>query len=312
MIRQIVEISKDGFYINQNRGFLVISEGGVELSQIPLSDISVLMLTATGITLSKNALMALNEKGTPILFCGKTYSPESILVPLFSNYEFSGRLQIQINCSEPLKKQLWKTVIQEKITNQAFVLSCIGKENEANFLKKMVSDVLSGDTTNREASAARYYWKQLFGDDFFRIYDEESGINSYLNYGYAVLRGTVARALCSAGLHLSLGIHHRSKINNMCLVDDMMEPFRPVVDLLVYTLLQERELTELNPKDKKYLVQVAHFDVIVNKGKSPLTKALEYYAYSLFESFKQKGNILCVPKLPQIEKVEDQTFPLPF
>jgi len=227
------------------------------------------------------------SRGAVIVFCGTSYKPESIMVPLFGSYEFSGRVDDQIASSVPLAKQIWKSIIKEKIHNQAIVLEMLGlpKVKELRILEK---SVLSGDSNNREAVAASVYWKALFGKDFRRDRDED-GINSVLNYGYAVLRGIMARAVCSVGLHPSLGIHHNNRLNNYCLVDDLIEPFRPLVDLIVYGLIEVVEM-ELDSNLKKEIVQMAWRDLLVDGQRSPLVKAFEDYSFSLVRCYKSKKN----------------------
>ena len=303
MIRRIMDVSTDGLFLNQNRGFLVVSKGSEELSAVPLDDIAVLVLSAKGVSITKEAIMALIERGSPIVLCGKKYSPESIIIPLFGNYEFTGRLQTQLSASLPLKKQLWKRIVQEKIMNQAAVLNAIGYQEVSMVLKVIAKEVGSGDVSNREGYAAREYWSVIFGEDFCRNLDAEEGINVLLNYGYAVLRGMTARAVCAAGLHPSIGLHHKNQKNNYCLVDDMMEPFRAVVDTMVFEFLAEYpEVADLKEWKRYVISKLPDIDVLTTKGKTPLIKALEYYSFSLYESFLAKENLLCIPKLVIAEK----------
>lgn len=312
MLRRIVEVSQEGLYLHVSHGFLKFALEQEEIGEVPLADIAVLLLTAQRTVFSKHSLLALTEQGAVIVFCGKSYKPESIMIPLFGNFETTGRLNDQIEASLPLRKQLWKTIIQQKIENQALILSTTDNEQGALLLKNYAAQVTSGDTENREAVAAKAYWKLLMGPKFTRNPDEE-GINSFLNYGYAILRGITARAVCCSGLHPSLGIFHRNRLNNYCLVDDLIEPFRPVVDLLVFRMAHEAKenLTTLTPSTKKQIYQLAWTDVLVSKGKSPLIKAVEYYAYSLAQSFSNKQNQLCIPQL-QRKELLDTTYPFPF
>lgn len=312
MLRRIVEVAQEGLYLHVSHGFLKLTLNREEIGEVPLADIAVLLLTAQGTTLSKQSLLALTGQGTAIVFCGKSYKPESIMVPLFGNYETTGRLNDQIEASLPLRKQLWKSIVQQKILNQAMVLTTIGNTQGALLLQNYATQVVSGDTDNREAVAAKAYWGMLFGPDFTRNPDE-AGVNSFLNYGYAILRGITARAVCCAGLHPSLGIFHRNRLNNYCLVDDLIEPFRPVVDLLIHRIVYEAKegKTALTPALKKQIYQLAWTDVLVPKGKSPLIKAVEYYAYSLAQSFSNKQNQLCIPQL-QRKELLDATYPFPF
>ena len=308
MIRKVIDVSTEGMYISHKRGFLVLSVGGSQIAEVPIDDIAVLILSAIGASISKDSIMALLDRGAPVVLCGKKYAPESIVVPLFGNYEFTGRLQIQIKASIPLKKQLWKSIIQEKITNHAMALSFLGYETVSVCLRSMVKDVASGDSTNREGYAAREYWGCMFGEKFRRDFDSEDKENVLLNYGYAVLRGMTARAVCGSGLHPSLGLHHKNQKNNYCLVDDLMEPFRPVVDILVYEFLSlYPDVEDLKVWKRFLLSKLPNMDVSTKKGTSPLIKALEYYSFSLYESFCKRENFLCIPKM--LLNVEtDKTF----
>ena len=169
----------------------------------------------------------------------------------------------------------------------------------------IAKEVCSGDSTNREGYAAREYWRVFFGEHFSRVTDADDGINVLLNYGYAVLRGMTARAVCSTGLHPSIGIHHKNQKNNYCLVDDLMEPFRPVVDMMVRSYLVINPSADCLSDWKAHVIShLPNVDVITEKGKTPLIKALEYYAFSLFESFSSKENRLCIPSLTINERTE--------
>lgn len=312
MLRRIVEISQEGLDLHVSHGFLKLNLDQKEIAEVPLADIAVLLLTAQGTTVSKRSLLALTGQGAVIVFCGKSYKPESIMVPLFGNYETTGRLNDQIEISLPLRKQLWKSIIQQKILNQALVLSTNDNTQGALLLQNYAMQVTSGDSRNREAVAAKAYWTLLFGSEFRRNPDEE-GVNSFLNYGYAILRGITARAICCSGLHPSLGIFHCNRLNNYCLVDDLIEPFRPVVDLLVYRMVHEAKEDHkvLTPSLKKQIYKIAWTDVIVPKGKSPFITAVEYYAYSLAQSYRNKQNQLCIPQL-QKKELLDATYPFLF
>lgn len=311
VLRRIIEISKEGLFLSTQRGCLVISEKSTELSKIPFSDIAVLLITAKGTTLTKNAMLEIIQHEGVVMFCGNTFKPETIMVPLCGNYEFSGRLADQTAASLPLQKQLWKQIIEEKIRNQATVLHSFGLETESKQLRSNADRVLSGDTDNREGVAARVYWSALMGKGFSRNPDEP-GINALLNYGYAILRGTIARAVCCAGLHPSLGIFHSNKKNNYCLVDDLMEPFRPLVDFTVKQLVEKGGSLDLTPACKSQLSKIAWVGVWVDKGKSPLITACEYYCTSLVQSYQMKKNLLCVPQLTKTAtNTIEQTILLP-
>ena len=289
MLRQIVEISEEGRFLSSKRGSIAVSFQKEEKGLIPFDDVAVLMITARGATLSKEVLVRLNEKGGVAVLCGKNYAPVSYVLPHSTHYNYTGRLLDQIEASKPLKKQIWKKIVSTKILNQSKILNYYDCA-EASHLMKLAETISSGDKENREAHAARIYWPALFGGDFRRNITKE-GTNSLLNYGYGVLRGIVARAVCSAGLEPALGVHHNSRVNNLCLVDDLMEPFRPVFDIAAFELTK-KDLLGLTPDTKRKIIQLTWLDLETDKGRTPLIKALEYMMQSLVESYNEKKNLL--------------------
>jgi CRISP-associated protein Cas1 len=295
MLRQVVEISEEGTYLSAYRGFLKISKAKEKLAEVPLDDIAVLLVTARGVSFSKEILTRINERGGMAILCGKNYNPASFLLPYSSHFEYTGRLLDQIAASQPLKKQMWKTVVQAKIRNQASVLSFY-KKNDYKALIRIADQVKSGDKENNEAYAARLYWKSLFEGAFKRD-TNEPGINSLLNYGYGVLRGMTARAVCSAGLQPALGIHHINRSNNMCLVDDLMEIYRPLFDIAAVEISKYDEIS-LIPENKKKIIQLCWLDLESDKGRTPLIKALEDLSLSVVRSFKEKINQIIIPPFP--------------
>ena len=308
MLHQIVEISEEGRYLSSRRGSLQIKQGNDDLGSVPFDDIAILLITARGATLSKESLIRINDHGGIVILCGKNYSPASYILPHSSHYEHTGRLLDQIETSVPLKKQIWKSLIQAKIRHQAQILSLYHKK-EYEHLKYLSEKVTSGDKENLEAYAARLYWKSLFGDDFIRDYNG-SGINSLLNYGYGVLRGMTARAVCSVGLSPALGVHHKNRSNNLCLVDDLIEPYRPLFDLAAYEIAKKDELV-LTPKIKQKIIQLCWLDFESSKGLSPLVKVIEELAMSLIKSFQEKSNKITISPLPddyQLAKLVEKCF----
>ena len=302
MLRQIVEIAQEGRFLSSKRGSISVAYQKDEEGLIPYDDVAVLMITARGAVFSKEVLTRLNESGGVAVLCGKNYAPVSYVLPHSTHYNYTGRLYDQIESSKPLRKQLWKCIVQNKILNQAKILAHYQRA-EADHLVKLSDTITSGDKENREAHAARIYWPALFGSEFRRNVNKE-GTNSLLNYGYGVLRGIVARAVCSAGLEPALGIHHNSRVNNLCLVDDLMEPFRPVFDIAAVELTNREEI-ELTPEVKKKIIQLTWLDLKTDKGNSPLIKSLEYMMQSLVDSFHQKKNVLYVPSIPDKNTINE-------
>jgi CRISPR-associated protein Cas1 len=233
---QIVEISTPGRYLSVHRGFLRVLEQQIEIARLPLDDISAILVTTPGASLSTALATDLASRGTPLVVCGTNFRPVAILWPVDQHYEQAKRFQWQISLSRPRKKNLWQQLVRQKVLNQSAVLA--RWDSALAILPRLAKQVRSGDPSNIEAQAARYYWSALFGDEFRRDIDG-GGINAQLNYGYAVLRAAVARAVVAVGLHPSLGIFHSDPRNSFQLVDDLMEPFRPLVDCYVRGLGRE-------------------------------------------------------------------------
>ena len=203
-------------------------------------------------------------------------------------------MRAQLAASKPLAKRLWQIVIKSKIEQQAAVLQALGKP--AGAFDLLIREVRSGDPDNIEAQAARRYWPQIFGPDFRRD-REASGINTLLNYGYTVMRSAVARAVVGAGLHPSIGIHHSNQYNDMCLIDDLLEPFRPLVDLTVARLVTGGA-AELTPEVKRQLAGLMSADMATAAGTTPLSTCLERLAVSLAQAYESGTASLDLPLAP--------------
>lgn len=283
MLNRVLEIAEENRYISLKRGFICIQSGNKELGSVPLDDISVLLLSAQGITVTKNVLNALSEKGCITIFCGKNYIPVSMVVPIASHSYYSKIIKTQINCSEPFKKRIWQAIVIQKIKNQALVLKHCGKDSQ--IVEKISLIVKSGDPDNREAYAARMYWKTLFGDKFIRDKDGD-GINAFLNYGYAILRACMVRSICSHGLITSLGIHHDNNLNQFCLADDLFEIYRPIVDVAVYKLLENGE-KELTPENKKYLAGLLKVQIKSSDNETQVVQSMQYYVSSYIKALEE-------------------------
>lgn len=272
-------------------------------SSIPIEDIGFILLDHAEIYLSLPAMNLLVENNASVIICGKNHLPNGLFMNLNSHHIQQEIFKNQIDASAPLKKQLWQQTIVEKITNQGILLAKITqKKNNFDFL---ASKVLSGDTGNMEGVAANFYWKTFFQSneaepildtDFKR---ERFGHypNNFLNYGYAILRAATARALSASGLLNTLGIHHKSKYNAFALADDIMEPFRPLVDEKVYELMQQFDEQELNTKIKAELLQILTRTVYFKEEKSPLMVALQKTASSLQQCYSRERKKIKYPTL---------------
>src|SRR5574344_75454 len=263
---------------------------------VPVEDIGIVVLDSRQITITQGVIEALLENNCAIITCDEKHLPLGLLLPLAGNTIQSERFQAQIEASLPLQKQLWQQTIQYKIKNQAFVLQSARKSEAKNMLA-WANDVKSGDSTNLEARAAAYYWKNLFPavPDFTR---DRYGIppNNYLNYGYAILRAVVARALVASGLLPTLGMHHHNRYNAYCLADDVMEPYRPYVDKLVVFALPQ-ETSELTTENKKILLSIPTLDVNIEGQRSPLMVAAAQTCASLCKCYSGESRKICYPEM---------------
>ena len=261
---------------------------------VPIEDIGFVVLENQESYISLPALSKLSSNNVAVIFCNNKHMPQSMLLNLDTHHIQQEHFRNQLNASEPLKKQLWQQVIKHKINHQADLLSLTG--NTSNPLKHYASKVLSGDTENREGAAAAYYWKHLFDFDFKR---ERQGAypNLFLNYGYIILRAAVARALAGSGLLSTLGIHHHNKYNAFCLADDIMEPYRPLVDAKVLAIMKQHKTQELTNTIKAELLQVLTETVYFEDSKSPLMVAISKTTSSLQQCFAGKSRKLIYPKL---------------
>lgn len=253
---------------------------------IPIEDIGVVVLDHKQITITQALLAKLLENNCAVITCDDRHLPTGLFLPLEGNTLQSERFNDQIEASLPLKKQLWQQTVQAKIHNQASVLKRL-RQTEVGNMSAWKKDVRSGDSDNLEGRAAVYYWKNLFPDidGFLRDRDGKAP-NNLLNYGYAILRAIIARALVSSGMLPTFGIHHHNRYNAYCLADDIMEPYRPYVDELVvnYTL-RNGYPEELTTDVKSTMLSIPVLDVVINGQRSPLMIAATQTTASLYKCF---------------------------
>lgn len=264
----------------------------------PIEDIGVLVLDNKQISITSGALEVLLENNCAVITCDKEHMPVGLLLPLVGNTIQNERFRVQLNASLPLRKQLWQQTIQYKIRNQAAVLkSC--SDTETRCMQVWANEVKSGDPNNLEARAAVYYWKGLFGHISGFVRDRD-GIppNNLLNYGYAILRAVIARALVSSGLLPTLGIHHHNRYNAYCLADDIMEPYRPYVDRFVYDIIRQYgENIELSKDIKADLLSIPTLDVVIGGKRSPLMVAASQTTASLYRCFSGEIRKIAYPEI---------------
>lgn len=263
---------------------------------IPIEDIGVVVLDNKRITITTGVMEALLDNNCAVITCDSKNMPTGMMLPLTGNTLQSERFRDQIDASLPLRKQLWQQTVKQKIANQENVLHLYTTTN-TNCMKVWVGEVKSGDAENMEARAAAYYWKNLFPDipDFVRGRDGEPP-NNLLNYGYAILRAVIARALVGTGLLPTLGIHHHNRYNAYCLADDIMEPYRPYVDELVIQIMHEEDdYTVLTRDIKAKLLQIPVLDVVIDGKRSPLMIAAGITTASLYKCYSGERRLISYP-----------------
>ena len=253
---------------------------------IPIEDIGMVVLDHPQITVTHGLMAALLDNNASVITCNNSHMPVGLMLPLEGHTVQSERFQDQLSASVPLRKQLWQQTVQQKILNQAALLNELYGTENGNMLQ-WAADVRSGDSTNLEGRAAAYYWSQMFPDigGFNRGRD---GLypNNFLNYGYAILRAVIARALVSSGLLPTFGIHHHNRYNAYCLADDIMEPYRPYVDrLVVATTKQHPRTAEVTTDIKRSLLSIPTLEVHISNQRSPLMVAASQTTASLARCF---------------------------
>ena len=294
MIKQTIYIGSPS-YLKLKQKQLVVQEPETKevKGTIPIEDIAIIMLDHYQITISNQRLVKLQGNNIVVVTCDEHHLPLGMMLPIFGHSEYSERVKFQIVASEPLKKQLWKQTVKQKIKNQKTLLTLHNKNSEP--LTTYLLTVKSGDSTNREGIAAQYYWKHLFSN--FSRHRFGDAPNNLLNFGYAVLRSIVARALVSSGLLPVLGIFHKNKYNPYCLADDIMEPYRPFVDKLVYNYISNNNTTDLNKTAKATILTIATQDVSIDGLIRPLFIAVTTTTASLYKCFTGELRHIKYPEL---------------
>lgn len=264
-------------------------------ASIPIEDIGMIIFDNPNITFTNALIMALNENNTAILSCNNSHMPFGLMLPMFSHHAFTEKLNSQLNVSQPLMKNLWQQTVKTKIENQAALLKNRGIDTKK--LDYLITMVKSGDPGNVEGRAAAYYWDKLFyGGEFLRNRFGEPP-NNLFNYGYAILRSIVARALIASGLLPCIGIHHRNKYNPYCLADDIMEPYRPYIDSVVLSIANDtNEIEELTPDLKRRLLKIPAMDIFIDGNSSPLMIGVQRTTASLALCFEGVTRKILYPK----------------
>lgn len=277
----------------KDKQLVVTGKNELGSKTIPIEDIGFIVLEHQQISLTMPLIEVLNYHNVATVFCDSKHMPSSMLLPLDSHHIQNELFRVQINASEPLKKNLWKQTIEMKIRNQAGLLDKLGKNSSQ--LKTIAKTVKSADSDNREGFAARMYWIAMFGKFFIRDRYGDAP-NPFLNYGYILLRSAVARALAGSGLLATLGIHHHNRYNAFCLADDIMEPYRPYVDEIAYDLDEKYPDTVMLEKEHKAeLLQLMVADVRIGENRRPLMVALSQTTASLARCFALETRKIVYP-----------------
>ena len=260
---------------------------------IPIEDIGFVVLEDEQTSITFPLLNALSDNNVAVILCGENRMPNAMLMNLDSNRTQGENYRAQIEASEPLKKGLWKQIVEAKIRNQAALLRKLGRDGDE--LKPYYMNVKSADADNREGAAAKIYWTELFGNEFYRS-REGSPPNNLLNYGYTILRAAVARAIMGSGLFPALGIFHRNRYNAFPLADDLMEPYRPFIDEIVYRLYTNGHI-QLTREVKGELLRILFVDTRFDKIVRPLEVGLTFTTSCIAKCFASTQKKVSYPLL---------------
>lgn len=296
MIKRTIEISREPAHLALKLDQLIIRHPTLPDAtdaSIPCEDIGLVMIDHAQTTYSHSALVRLMDFGAVVVVCGRDHLPIGMMLPLAQHTEVVWRIHDQIAASRPLRKQLWKQLVTAKVRAQAMNLD--PNSTARSRMLGLARRVGSGDPANIEAQAARIYWSIWLGEgNAFRRDPDGDGINALLNYGYAVLRAAVARAIVAAGLHPTLGIRHSNRSNAFCLADDLVEPIRPIVDARVRELCREGR-SGLDQPTKARLLELLTAEVIIDGQTGPLMVALHRVVASLVKCYEGTEKKLILP-----------------
>lgn len=295
MLRKTVEFSTPGTRLSVAHRQLVIQRPDLPKATLPIEDLGVVIVDDVRATYTQAVFLELLEAGATVLVTGRDHLPIGMMLPLDAHHVQAERHRAQVQASEPVRKQTWQAIVRAKISQQAVVLAQFNKDHKR--LMAMAKKVRSGDPDNLEAQAAQRYWPLLFGQGFRRDRDAE-GVNALLNYGYAVLRAAVARAIVATGLIPSLGVHHRHRNNPFCLADDLLEPYRPYVDWRVRLLVDSSgcSVPKVSERETRAaLLSLLNETVRVGERREPLLLALHSSAASLCRALTGGDRSLSLP-----------------
>lgn len=292
MIKRILEISQHGAHLSTKHEQLLITRQGGVVGQAPCEDLGMVVVDHPEATYTHKALAKLADHGAVVVICGSNHLPAAMLLPLTQHSQVVWRLADQVNVSKPLQKQLWQQLVVAKILGQARNLRCDTPAHTK--LLALAKRVRSGDPINVEAYAAKVYWANWLEGKPFRRDIDEGGINSFLNYGYAIARASLARAVVSSGLQPSIGLHHKNRANAFCLVDDLIEPFRPIVDCLVREMHYDG-FDALTQPAKAKILQLLASPLRLDGQTGPWMTMIQRFTASLVRCYSGESKKLEIP-----------------
>lgn len=287
----MLDISEKPARLSTRNGLLVVESGGAEMAAIPCEELAAVVIGHRQVSLTQSVLSELAKAGALLVTCDEKFSPAAMMLPLKAHHVQSERFRLQAALPVPRRKRLWQSLVRAKINAQAVVLEKTKGNDEG--LRALATRVKSGDTGNVEARAARRYWSILFPDGGFRRRDEEDARNHLLDYGYGVLRSLTARSICGAGLHPSFSLFHGNVHNAFGLADDLMEPFRPIVDMVVYGMGDAK----LTPEAKRALIGAVLGRYLADGEERTLPNILGLLAQSLARAVMERNGTLWLPEL---------------
>lgn len=308
MVKRTLFLSSDAYLHTKDRQMLIeFTDNNRQIAQIPIEDIGIVVMEAYQMTISLNLISRLLDNNVAIITCNSRKMPQGLMLNLEGNTLQQERFSVQINSSLPLKKQLWKQTVKQKIHNQGALLAkLVLKDNIYKGLprniKQWKDNVQSGDPDNYEARAAAHYWQNIFKEYISNFTRGREGAppNNFLNYGYAVLRAVTARSLVASGMLPTFGIHHHNRYNAYALADDIMEPYRPYVDEMVYKIVVLKSINkdyQLTTEMKMELLKIPAIDVHLEGEKSPLMVAMQRTTASLYQCFSGDRRRIIYPEL---------------
>lgn len=292
MVARTIEVSGEDAKLNVRKGQLHITRGNEEVGKIPIEDIGILIIDTPTASYTHGTIVQMVQNGGVVVFCGDDHIPAAITMPVVGHHVQSERFRMQVEMTEPVRKRIWTQIVREKILRQKEV--CEDAPARAK-LDNILTRLKLGDPENTEAQAARAYWGvYLPGTDFRRARDGRFP-NNLLNYGYMIMRAAVARSIIASGFHPSLGLQHTNRYNAFCLADDLMEPLRPLIDLMVRRLYRNK-FGDLDRTAKRTLLSLLEWPTETEAGTGPLLNGLEGYCASLHRVLAKKQDLLDIPK----------------